>query len=83
LEKLLGADANLPDASKPTNGVNGSNSADGDFEGELDFEGLSLQELATKETPFFRKENAYASQTVEECTCRSLHGRSIFTDVWN
>jgi hypothetical protein len=74
LEKLLGADANLPDTSKTTNGVNGSNSADGDFEGELDFEGLSLQELAIKETTFSREEHVYTSQTVEDCTCRSPHG---------
>jgi hypothetical protein len=59
------------DASRPypgDAGVNGKSTPAEHFdEGELDFEGLSLRELATRKSSFAKEENVHTTQSVEEC----------------
>jgi hypothetical protein len=78
LEKLLrfeGKDSS--EISQPDAVVNGHKTEEDDFdEGELDFEGLSLCELASQKSPFAKNENVYTSQSVEECmfcSCQTVH----------
>lgn len=68
LEKLLGPEGNVTAAaSRVKNSVNGTGLAEEDDEGGLDFEGLSLRELASRHVA--PKETiVYNAQTTEECT---------------
>jgi hypothetical protein len=54
----------------------------GDFELGLDFEGLSLQEVAAGELNHDEQESRYATQSVEECM-RYLHWFRTFTKACN
>jgi hypothetical protein len=66
LEKLLGSEGKeAAGLAKPE--TNGDNTAEEDFELELDFEELSLREFASQESPYAKKEHVYTAQTVEEC----------------
>jgi hypothetical protein len=76
LQKLLGSkDGELGDRSKPRK----SNGAEAISESDinLDFGGLSLQELALGETSGSQEKLVYNTQTVEECT--SVFALIIFT----
>ncbi|CZR62370.1 related to SAC2 protein [Phialocephala subalpina] len=65
LEKLLGPEGNAPDVSKPKSTVNGTRAAEYDDNEDLDFEGLSLRELASRK--FTSEEGTvYTAQTTEE-----------------
>jgi hypothetical protein len=83
LEKVLGSEGKgLGKSSKPVVEVTGaSNTAQDDFELELDFGGLSLRDLATGEPPNAKKEHVYTTQTVEECTYASLHCGDVIADL--
>jgi hypothetical protein len=65
LERLLGSKGGLADSSKrrEVNGVDGTNENDL----ELDFGGLTLQELALGKTFVVEEKATYKAQTVEEC----------------
>lgn len=64
LEKLLGNEARgLADSSKAT--TNGTTNTPSESDLELDFGGLSLQELVAGNEP--EDETAYNAQTIEEC----------------
>lgn len=66
LEKLLGTEGQQ--ASQAAQTIDGHNGAEEDIdEGEIDFEGLSLKELAVRKSSHAKDENVYTSQTVEEC----------------
>jgi len=68
LEKLLGPEGNLrSEVSSRGEGSNGNVDLGQDFANELDFEGLSLRELALRASPFANDEHLYTTQTVEEC----------------
>ena len=70
LEKLLGSEGKGKVAKPQTNG---DHLAQDEFELELDFEDLSLREFVSRDALFARREQVYATQTVEECTfCQSM-----------
>jgi len=70
LEKLLGSEGKGKVAKPQTNG---DHLAQDEFELELDFEDLSLREFFSRDALFARREQVYATQTVEECTfCPSM-----------
>ncbi|PMD47410.1 Vps52-domain-containing protein [Hyaloscypha variabilis F] len=63
LEKLLGSEGKGKVAKPQTNG---DHLAQDEFELELDFEDLSLREFVSRDALFARREQVYATQTVEE-----------------
>jgi hypothetical protein len=68
LEKLLGSEANVtPAASRAKNSVNGTAIEEEDDESELDFEGFSLRELASRHVGP-EETVGHTTQTTEECT---------------
>ena len=65
LEKLLGSEGKeLPDTKSGTNGVHAE---DDEQELELDFGGLTLQELALADIPTVDADPVYSTQTIEDC----------------
>lgn len=69
LKKLLGVEVNGA-SGRPglDQEVNGHNVVENDIdEGEIDFEGLSLQDLALRNSSYAKDQNVHTSQTVEEC----------------
>lgn len=79
LEKLLGSEGKGSTSSSKAPGINGANNASEESDFELDFEGLSLRELALGQED--ERESVYATQSIEECSfCRIYLPRNI-TDV--
>ncbi len=68
LESLLGAEGKeQANAVKAQHGVNGFGTDDEDFENELDFEGLSLREFASRSFPPTPEGYVNTTQSIEEC----------------
>jgi hypothetical protein len=66
LEKLLGQKGKQDSRAK--NGINPSGIGEVDIEEELDFEGLSLREFASRKLPYeTESDGGYVPQTIEEC----------------
>jgi len=64
LEKLLGLEGKKSFDTRP--GINGVH-AGGENDFELDFEGLSLHELALGDSSPVQEDSVYNSQTIDEC----------------
>ncbi len=72
IEKLLGPEGSAtPETSRSKSALNGTSVAEVDDEEELDFEGLSLRELASRNPPP-EEDIEYTVQTTEECTSMLL-----------
>lgn len=73
LGKLLGSEGTDKALLQSTNGdVTPDYAADFDNEAELDFEGLSLQEIVEKEATNPKGEHVNTTQTIEECMSNNI-----------